>query len=246
MTQSRRATMLALLLLGVLILAASSCSRSPERPAVATELAKTYGLDSWEQIDRIRYTFNAEFPGVNLSRSWAWQPKTGEVSYEGKDKEGKPVKATYVRSQLDSQPAYVKEDVDPGFMNDQYWLVFPLHVYWDTSAEVQDKGTQALPLGSGSAKLVSVKYPAEKGGYTPGDTWDLWLGKDNRVEQMFYHRGGAKKPSAVITTWEGYKKAGPLLISTEHRGTADGQPVRIFFSNVSVKLKGSDAWMDAQ
>jgi hypothetical protein len=243
MTQSSRGTIVGVLLLGALILVATSCSE--KRPAVAKEIATTYGLESFEQIDALRYTFNAEFPGVKLSRSWIWEPKTGHVSYEGKDKDGKAVKATYVRSQLSSQPAYVKDDVDPGFVNDQYWLLFPFHVYWDTSASIQEKGMQPLPLGNGSATLISVKYPSD-GGYTPGDTWDLYVGKDNRVEQMFYHRGGAKKPSAVIATWEGYKKAGPLLISTDHRGTADGQPLRISFANVAVKLKGSDAWVDAQ
>lgn len=244
MKKSSGGTIIGLLLLGVLVLAATSCSE--KRPPVAKEIAKTYGLDSFGQIDAIRYTFNAEFPGVTLSRSWVWQPKTEQVSYEGKDKDGKPVKVTYVRSQLKSQPANVKDDVDPGFVNDQYWLLFPLHVYWDTSADVQDKGMQKLPQGSGSAKLISVKYPSEVGGYTPGDTWDLYVGTGNRVEQMVYHRGGPKKPSVVIATWEGYKKAGPLLISTDHRGTADGQPLRISFSNVSVKLKGSDTWVDAQ
>ena len=244
MTKASRVPIIGLLLLGLLALVTTSCSE--KRPPLAVEIAKTYGLDSFDQIDAIRYTFNIELPGVNLSRSWAWEPKTGQVTFEGKAKDGSPVKVTYVRSQLDSQPANVKEEVDPGFVNDQYWLVFPLHVYWDTKADVQDKGMQALPLGgSGSAKLVSVKYPSE-GGYTPGDTWDLYIGKDNRVEQLFYHRGGPKKPSAVITTWEGYKKAGPLLISTDHRGTADGQPLRISFSNVAVKLKGSDTWVDAQ
>jgi hypothetical protein len=44
----------------------------------------------------------------------------------------------------------------------------------------------------------------------------------------------------------GYKKAGPLLVSTEHRGTADGKPVRVFFSDVPVKLAGSDTWIKAQ
>jgi hypothetical protein len=243
MARSSRLTIARLLLFGVLVVAATSCSE--KRPPIAGEIARTYGLDSFGQIDTIRYTFNAQFPGVNLSRAWVWQPKTGQVSYEGKGKDGSPVTATYVRSQLNSQPAHVRDDVDPGFVNDQYWLLFPLHVYWDTSADVQDKGTQKLPLGEGSAKLVSVKYPSG-GGYTPGDTWDLYLGKDNRVEQLFYHRGGTKKPSAVIATWEGYKKAGPLLISTDHRGTADGQPLHIFFSNVAVKLKGSDTWVGAQ
>src|SRR5439155_2100011 len=242
MTSASRVTMIRLLAFVVLVLAPTSWAQ--KRPPIAEQIAKTYGLDSFGQIEGIRYTFNIQLPGLNVSRSWVWEPKTGQVSYEGKDKDGKPVKATYVRSQLNSQPANVKDDVDPGFVNDQYWLLFALHVYWDTSADVQDKGMQALPLGSGSAKLISVKYPSE-GGYTPGDTWDLFVGKDNRVEQMAYHRGGPKKPSLVIATWEGYKKAGPLLISTDHRGTADGQPVRISFSNVSVKLKGSDAWVDA-
>ncbi len=129
---------------------------------------------------------------MNVSRAWVWEPKTGRVSYEGKDKDGKPVKATYIRSQLNNQPENVKNEIDPAFVNDNYWLLFPLHAYWDSSADVQDKGTQPLPQGNGSADLVSVKYPSD-GGYTPGDTWDLYVGKDNRVEQFVYHRGGTKE-----------------------------------------------------
>ena len=45
-----------------------------------------------------------------------------------------------------------------------------------------DEGMQKLPLGKGSADLVSVKYPSEAGGYTPGDTWNLYIGKDGRIE----------------------------------------------------------------
>jgi len=236
-------TTIRVLVFGVLILAAASSAQTV--PPIAEQIAKTYGLDSFGQIDAIRYTFNAQFPGVNLSRSWVWQPKADQVSYEGKDKDGKVVKATYVRSQLNSQPANVQDDIDPGFVNDNYWLLFPFHAYWDSSATVTDRGMHKLPLGNGSAELVAVKYPLE-GGYTPGDTWELYVGKDKRVEQFVYHRGGPKKPSVVIATWAGYKKAGALLISTEHRGTADGKPLHIFLSDVSVKLTGSDTWMNAQ
>ncbi len=144
---------------GVLVLAATSWAQS--RPPIMEKIAKTYGLDSFEQIEAIRYTWNAQFPGVNVSRSWVWEPKTGKVSFEGKDKEGKPVKVTYVRSQLSSQPDNVKNEVDPGFNNDNYWLLFPLHAYWDTGATVTDQGMHKLPIGSGSAELVSVKYPNE-------------------------------------------------------------------------------------
>src|SRR5260370_8117268 len=133
-----------LLLFGVLVVAVTSCSQ--KRPPVAEQIAKTYGLDSFGQIDAIRYTFNAEFPGVNVSRSWVWQPKTGQVSYEAKDKDGKPVKATYVRSQLNSQPANVKNEIGPAFVNDQYWLVFPFHAYFDSHPHLQALGLQKLPL----------------------------------------------------------------------------------------------------
>src|SRR5712672_1895777 len=119
MTKLGRSTMIRSLFFGVLVLAATSWAQT--RPPIAEQIAKTYGLDSFGQIEAIRYTFNAQFPGVNVSRSWVWQPKTGQVSYEGKDKDGKPVKVTYVRSQLKSQPANVRDDIDPAFTNDNYW-----------------------------------------------------------------------------------------------------------------------------
>jgi len=227
----------------VLVLAATSWAQT--RPPIVEQIAKTHGIDSFGQIEAIRYTFKAQFPGVNVSRSWVWQPKTDQVSYEGKDKDGKPVKVTYVRSQLNGEPANVQDEIDPAFVNDQYNLLFPFYVYWDYSADVQDMGMQKLPLGKGSAKRVVVKFPSG-GGYSPGDTWELYVGSDDRVEAFVYHRGGPQKPSVVIARWTGYKKAGPLLISTERRGTADGQPLRVFFSNVSVKLVGSDTWVNAQ
>jgi hypothetical protein len=243
MTKLGRSATIRCLFFGMLVLTATSWAQT--RPPIAEQIAKTYGLDAFGQIEAIRYTFNAQFPGVNVSRSWVWQPKTDQVSYEGKNKDGKPVKVTYVRSQLDGQPANVKDEIDPAFLNDEYNLLFPLHVYWDSSADVQDMGMQKLPLGQGSAKLVVVKYPSE-GGYTPGDTWDLYVRSDNRVEEFVYHRGGSEPPHLVMATWAGYKKAGPLLISTERRGTADGKPLLVVLSDVSVKLVGSDSWVNAQ
>src|SRR3989440_3108186 len=245
MRNPRRLPMMGLLLSAVLLLAQTSWAQ--QRPPILEQIAKTYGIDSWDKVEAIRYTWNGEIPGLfKAAHAWEWEPKTGKVSFEGKDKDGKPVKVSYMRSELGSQSDAVKNEVDPGFNNDNYWLLFPFHAYWDTSADVKDLGVQKLPLGKGSARRVAVKYPAEVGGYTPGDTWELFVRPDGRAEEFIYHRGGPKKPSLVIATWAGYKKAGPLLVSTEHRGTADGKPLRLFFSNVSVKLTGSDTWMNAQ
>jgi hypothetical protein len=245
MTSLRQLHVIRLLALSMLLILPASLA-AQQRAPILEQIAKTYGLDSFGKIEAIRYTWNGEIPGVfKLAHAWEWEPKTNKVSYEGKDKDGKPVKVTYIRTELGSQSDAVKNEVDPAFINDNYWLLFPFHAYWDTSATVTDQGMHKLPAGNGSATLVAVKYPNE-GGYTPGDTWELYVGKDNRVEQLVYRRGGPKKPSLVIATWAGYKKAGPLLISTEHRGTADGKPLHIFISDVSVKLAGSDKWMNAQ
>src|ERR1700689_2610803 len=242
MTKVNRVTMIGLLVLGATVVVATSHAQS--RPPILEQVAKAYGLDSWDNITAIRYTWNAQFPGVSVSRKWTWEPKTNKVSYEGKDKDGKPVTATYLRSELSSQPENVQKEIDPAFNNDNYWLLFPLHAYWDTSATVTDEGMKKLPIGAGSATLVPVKYGG--GGYTPGDTWDLYIGKDNRVVQFVYHRGGPLKPSVVIATWTGYKKAGGLDISTEPRGTADGKPLHLWITDVAVKVAGSDAWVNAQ
>jgi hypothetical protein len=226
----------------LLILPATSMAQ--QRPQIAEQIAKTYGLDSFGQIEAIRYTWDLELPGAKLHRTWEWSPKTDTVSYEGKDKQGNPIRITYQRSQLGSQNDAVKNEIDPAFANDQYWLLLPFHVVWD-GATVTDEGMDKLPLGDGSAERIVVKYPSE-GGYQPGDTWELYVGADKRIAEIVYRRGAPNPPKLVMATWTDYRKAGPLLFSTEHRGTVDGKPVRISFLDVSVKLAGSDNWIRAQ
>jgi hypothetical protein len=128
----------------------------------------------------------------------------------------------------------------------------PFHLFWDTSAAVEDPGMQKLPRGNGSTEKLVVKYPSN-GGYSPGDTWELHVGSDGRVEELAYHRDGPPKHD-VLVTWTNYKKAGPLLFSLDHRGVRNGDPLHIFFSNVAVKffsnvavkLVGSSTWMEAR
>jgi hypothetical protein len=230
-----------------MLLIAPTISRAQQRDPIIEKIAKAYGVDSWDQIETIRYTWNIDIPGLfKAAHKWEWEPKTGKISFESSDKDGKPVKVSYDSSKLSTQPDQIKNEVEPAFVNDNYWLLFPFHAYWDKSATITNEGTKKLPIGAGSAMLVTVKYPTEAGGYTPGDTWDLYVGKDYRVVQFVYHRGGPKKPSVVTATWTGYKKAGGILFSTEHRGTADGKPLRLWITDVAVRTTGSDKWMAAQ
>jgi len=233
-----------ILAFSMLAILPATSSSAQQNPPIAEQIAKAYGLDSFGQIEAIRYTWNVEFPAGKISNAWEWNPKTDTVSYEGKDKEGKPVKATYQRAQLESQSDAIKKDIDPAFANDQYWLLLPFHIAWD-GATVTDEGVQKMPLSGRFAERIVAKYPSD-GGYQPGDTWDLYVGADKRIAEIVYHRGADNPPKLVEAAYTDYKQAGPLLVSMDQRGTVDGKPFRIWTSDMAVKLTGSDKWINAQ
>jgi len=221
----------------------TSASLAQDKPDIRHQIADAYGLSSWSQVDQIRYTFNFEAGPRKAARSWTWEIKTDKVTYEGPDGAGKPTKVTYARA---SMPPDVVKDVDPNFINDQYWLLFPFHLVWDKATTVEDKGIAADPTGKtkGKVRKVVVTYP-KTGGYTPGDMYDLFVGADNHVVAWIFHEGGTEKPT-LTATWADYKMGGPVLISMDHRGTLQGKPFRVFFSGVAVKLAGASDFVPAK
>ena len=110
MTKLSRFDGIRLFALGVLMIL-SAPSGAQQLPPVAEQMAKTFGIDSFDKVEAIRYTF--AIPGLIPPRTWEWHPKTDTVTHEGKDKQGNPVKVTYKRSELDSQSDV--EEPRPGF-----------------------------------------------------------------------------------------------------------------------------------
>jgi hypothetical protein len=92
MTELSPSTTIRWIVLAVLAFAPNIWAQTQRAP-ILEKVAKTYGLDSWDEIEAVRYTWTGEIPGVfKLSRTREWEPKTTQVTYEGKDKDGKPVK----------------------------------------------------------------------------------------------------------------------------------------------------------
>ena len=212
----------------------SSCSTDqPIQTAdVRHQIAKAYGSDSFDRIEVIEYTFNAQIGKKHIQRSWVWRPREETVEFKsGSGQES----MQYNRRELGQNPPQNVKQVDAWFINDNYWLLFPIHLAWDQQATVEDTGHQDLPIGEGAAKCVVVSYP-KTGGYTPGDVYELFVDENHLLTQWVYRRGGSATPTR-ITTWEDNRRIGPLTVSLDHRG--DDGKFRVWFTNVALKLSGS-------
>jgi hypothetical protein len=165
-------------------------------------------------------------------RNWYWEPGTNKVTYKGKGKNGKEITYSYVTGTIDKNDT-MKTFVDAMFINDQYWLLFPFHLICDKKAEIADAGTRPYPLSKKESHCLIVKYPPTAGGYTPGDIFELYIGKDNLIHEWVYRQGG--KNNGRTMTWEGYKNFNGLNISTIHN-VADGS-FKLWFSGIKVLLK---------
>jgi len=87
----------------------------------------------------------------------------------------------------------------------------------------------------------------EVGGYTPGDTWDLYVGKDGRIVQFVYHRGRTQE--AEVTSQQLGPATRRVALSLSQQTIAGRRTAsrrESSFRMWSVKLVGSDAWVDAQ
>ncbi len=236
---SHRLTSFLVISLAPVLLSACAGWQPSESPRV--QIAEAYGLKKFGDVEEMRYTFNVKLPDRVVSRSWTWEPKADRVTFRGTAEQGGTV--AYERSVLAGKPDEPIKKIDPQFVNDNYWLIFPLRLFWDQSATVTaDEAPMKLPIGTGQSKRLVVRYPANEG-YTPGDVYELFIDDTGRIVQWIYRKGGDPQPTR-ITTWEGYQQIGPLLLSLDHK-SPDGS-FRLWFTDVAVRLTGRTDWITAR
>lgn len=205
----------------------------------AERVAIKYGLESWGEIEELRYTFNVRSGDREVRRSWVWRVKDREVTYRDEVAGDEPV--IYSQDDINDETPDDLKKVDHRFINDQYWLIFALHVAWD-DATITEAPAQPLPIGEGTATRITVQYP-ETGGYTPGDAYDIFVGDDGLVSHWIFRQGGQAEPS-LVSTWEDHKRVGPITVPTRFR-SEDGK-FELWFSGLAVKVSGSDGLMHVQ
>ncbi len=183
------------------------------------------GVHAFDRVEQVTFTFNVERDGeLGASRQWRWWPRTNVVS---RQVDGETY--TYDRDEMSD----ADREVDRQFINDSFWLSPPLHVSWaGPDVRVADEGEASMPIGDGEARKLVVAYPADGGGYTPGDVYELFLDDEGLIRAWVFRRGGAEEPT-LVTTFSDYVLVSPLRIATEHRN-ADGS-FRLYFTDVQVQ-----------
>jgi hypothetical protein len=219
-----------LFFLSILSIALWSCnqsnktgtSSSAENTDLPQRIADANGFESFDQVEELNFTFNVKVQDTLRSqRSWQWNPQTNEISLTENG-------STRSYTQ-DEDLTEDEKEIDQKFINDSYWLLFPYQLVW-SDAEITEEKNATAPISGDTMDKLIVSY-SNDGGYTPGDTYDIYYNDDLMVQEWVYKSADGNRE--MPTTWEGYQEYSGLKIAKSHK-SPDGS-FELFFSDISVQ-----------
>lgn len=214
----------------ILIALLNSCKQgapsSPTRETIKSTpqaIASAYGIEHWDAVNEIRFTFNVDRGDFHSERRFHWKPKTDEIVYIANDDT-----LSYTRGgELDS----LQTAADQRFINDKYWLLVPFQLIWDPNLNFTEKQDITAPISKETLNQLTLVYPSE-GGYTPGDAYDLYYDENYRIQEWSFRRGNQPEPDLTMT-WEAVEEHNGLFFATMHRDSLDR--IQISFTNIHVE-----------
>ena len=218
----------------ILILTLSSCKNDAEEKfdeqssvekelTTAESIAAAHGVENWNDIEEIQFTFNVARGERQFNRSFTWKPKTGDVIYYSSSDT-----ISYNRNEpMDS----LAINADKGFINDSFWLLAPYKLVWDEGTEISEPSRVLAPISKDSLNMITLLYGSE-GGYTPGDAYDFYYDESYIIKEWAY-RGGNAPEAMIVSKWDSIKNFNGLKLATFHRYP---EPDRsLYFTNILVK-----------
>lgn len=185
-------------------------------------IAYAHGLEEWEKVLQIKFTFNVDRGENHFERSWIWKPKTKDITrILGEDT------LKYNQNRMDS----IAIQADKNFINDKYWLLAPFNLVWDEGTTFTVKDSVTAPISKKPMQQLTVVY-GDEGGYTPGDAYDFYFENDFIIKEWIFRKGNEPTPG-ITTSWENYENHQGLKISTM-RQTSDGV-FKTYFTNIEVE-----------
>lgn len=206
-----------------IILVQTSCSvNNSDKNNELMAITKAHGGDNFDKVKTIEFTFNVQRDTSHTERYWKWVRETDMITSTEKGK-------TTSFKRYDTSTAELKQ-LNAKFTNDEYWLLFPIHLKLDNGYTSTKNDSATAPLSNQKYRKYTVKYN-DKDGFTPGDMYDLYVDNANVIREWAFYKHAVEEPS-LITSWEDYQDYGGLKIATDHK-TKDGK-FRLFFTKVKV------------
>ena len=198
--------------------------RTPEQE-VAYQIAEASGLDQWDQVSEVQFTFNVDRGEEHYEKSWIWKPKTQNITQMTAQDT-----ITYNRSSVDS----TSTAADKGFINDSFWLLAPMHLVWDKeSSNLTVQDTATAPISKKQFHKITLTY-GDEGGYTPGDAYDFFYDDEFMVREWIFRRGNVSEFS-MVTTWDDYEDYNGIKIASDHK--TEDKNFRLYFTDIAVKTE---------
>ncbi|WP_299128422.1 hypothetical protein [uncultured Winogradskyella sp.] len=192
--------------------------------SIAEKIANAHGYQNWKNVSEVKFTFKVDRDTIKGNgRSWIWFPKKDSVVI----KAGEQI-VKYNRNKLDSMAL----NADKAFINDKFWVFTPFQLVWDTSATISKPKTAESPIHKEQLNMITLLY-SEKGGYTPGDAYDIYYDNSYLIKEWVFRKGNSEKPS-LTNTFENYKDFNGIKIAIDHK--KDNGNWNLNFTNVSITL----------
>ncbi|WP_103866297.1 hypothetical protein [Aquimarina sp. I32.4] len=191
-------------------------------PTTAEAIAHANGLQHWDKVTEISFTYNIDQDSLHYERSWSWKPKIDIVTLTSpKDT------TTHNRTQIDSTSI----KADQRFINDKYWLLAPFNLTWDSKSFTSKHQVKAIaPISNTQMQKLTIVYKND-GGYTPGDAYDFYFEGDFIIKEWVFRQKNQKEPS-IITSWEDYQDFNGIKIAKMHK-QIEGNRI-LYFTNIKI------------
>jgi hypothetical protein len=200
------------------------CNQPSAQKKIGNQIAEANGVENFKNVQMLEFIFNVQHDtAAASSRHWQWFPKTNEVVFITDTSNTK-----FKRTDTSTQEL---KKLNARFTNDEYWLVYPFHLGWDSGMELFDSSMNPAPISGKSMHKIIIKYN-DKDGFTPGDMYILYVDVNQRIQEWEFHKGGSSEPS-LVTTWENYKDFNGLQIAQDHK-SKDGK-FHLWFTGIQVK-----------
>lgn len=193
---------------------------NPVDEPITVQIANANGFEDFKDVTQINFTFNVKTNDtLRTSRAWKWYPKENKVELNENDQS-----MTYTK---DGDLSEEEKEVDRKFINDVYWLIFPYQLVW-SDYNMEQKEMAQSPISKEQMQQLTISYK-EEGGYTPGDTYHLFLDDDKIIREWTYESSGGR---SLSTTWEDYEDFNGIKIAKMHK--TEDESFQLFFTDIEV------------